>query len=112
MTESERIEFIISNLEGGNGERFAKKIGRSKATVSRMKNGQIGSRLNIAAILETYPQINREWLETGEGYPGDLTVALVKEHYLEKIKLNEKVIDTLINRINELEKRLEKSETL
>lgn len=105
MTEAERIEFIISSLEGGNGERFAKKIGKSTATVSRMRHG-ILSGLNIAAILETYPQINREWLETGEGYPGDLTVALVKERYLEKIKLNEKVIDTLVNRINELQSML------
>ena len=50
--------------------------------------------------------MNRSWLETGEGYPGDLTVDLVKAHYEDKIKRNERVIDNLIGRIEELEKQL------
>lgn len=112
MTESERIEYLIANLAGGSGQKFAQKIGVSTTAVSNMRNGRFGIRLKLDSILEAFPQVNRSWLETGEGYPGDLTVDLVKDHYLEKIKLNEKVIDTLINRINELEKRLENNETL
>ena len=71
MTEAERIEFIIQVLESGNGSAFGKKIGVSPATASKMRKGQIGFRLNKEGILAAYPQIRREWLETGEGYPGE-----------------------------------------
>jgi transcriptional regulator with XRE-family HTH domain len=106
MTEPERIEYIIANLTGGSGQRFAQKLGISTTAVSNMRSGKFGIRLKIDAILEAFPQINRSWLETGEGYPGDLTVDLVKAHYEAKIKRNERVIDNLIGRIEELEKQL------
>ena len=73
MTESERIEFLIQVLESGNGSAFGEKIGVSRATVSKMRKGMVGFRLNKEGILAAYPQIRREWLDTGEGYPGDLT---------------------------------------
>lgn len=111
MTEAERITFLIDNLAGGNGEAFAKKIGKSKAAVSRMKRGLTGIRLTIDAIIEAYPAVNREWLETGEGDPGDLSVALVKNRLQKKITQNEMIIEKLINRINELESLLKTSET-
>lgn len=106
ITESERIEFIIQTLESGNGAAFGKKIGVSPATVSKMRKGQVGFRLNKEGILAAYPNIRREWLETGEGYPGDLTVDLVRSHYEEKIAKADKVIDHLMRRIDDLEKRL------
>lgn len=105
MTEAERIEFIIQVLESGNASAFGSKIGVSPATASKMRKGQIGFRLNKEAILSAYPQIRREWLETGEGYPGDLTVDLVRSYYEEKITKAERVIDHLMRRIDELEKR-------
>lgn len=103
MTEAERIDFIIRHLEFGSTSEFAKKIGLTRATVTRMRNGNIGFRLNIGRILEEYPQINRTWLETGEGYPGDLSVDLVRERYEERIARADKVIDHLTRRIEELE---------
>lgn len=106
MTESERIEFLIQVLESGNGSAFGEKIGVSRATVSKMRKGMVGFRLNKEGILAAYPQIRREWLETGEGYPGDLTVDLVRAHYEEKIAKADKVIDHLMRRIDELENRL------
>lgn len=105
MTEAERIEFIIQVLESGNASAFGKKIGISPANAGKMRKGQIGFRLNKEAILTAYPQIRREWLETGEGYPGDLTVDLVRSHYEAKINRCENIIDHLTRRINELEKR-------
>jgi hypothetical protein len=105
MTEAERIEFIVQVLESGNGSAFGSKIGVSPATASKMRKGQVGFRLNKEAILSAYPQIRREWLETGEGYPGDLTVDLVRSYYEEKITKAERVIDHLMRRIDELEKR-------
>lgn len=106
MNESERIEFIIQALESGNGSSFAQKINVSRATGSKIRNGQIAIRLHKDAILAAYPKIRREWLETGEGYPGDLTVDLVRAHYEEKIAKADKVIDHLMRRIDDLEKRI------
>lgn len=106
MTEAERIDFIIRHLEGGSASAFAERIGISKANASKMKSGAIGIRLNINSILEAYPQIRRDWLETGEGYPGDISVELVRSHYEAKIKRNEMIIDNLIQRISELERKL------
>lgn len=103
MTESERINFLIRAMENGNGAAFAKKIGVSTAMVSRIRNGEVGIRLRVNDILREYPAVNREWLETGVGYPGDLTVDLVKAHYEDKIKRNENLIDYLMNRVKELE---------
>ena len=103
MTEPERIEFLIKSLEGGSGQKFADKVGMSSASISRIRKGDYGIRLKIDAILRAYPSVNRDWLETGEGYPGDLTIDLVKAHYERKIRQNERIIDNLIRRIEELE---------
>ena len=105
MTEAERIEFIIKVLESGNAKAFGEKIGVGAATASKMRLGKVGFRLRVDEILKAYPQIRREWLETGEGYPGDLTVDLVRSHYEAKINRCENIIDHLTRRINELEKR-------
>jgi hypothetical protein len=107
MTEAERISLLIRHLAGGNIAEFARKIGASKPSVWRMQKGQVGIRLKTEAILEAFPQIDREWLVTGEGYPGDLSVNLVREHYERRIKTNERIIDNLIKRIEDLEKQIE-----
>lgn len=105
MTEAERINYLIGVLENGNGSAFAQKIGVSSPSVSKMRRGVFSIRMKIDSILKAYPSVNRKWLETGEGYPGDLTVDLVKAHYEEKIRRNEVIIDHLTRRIEELEKR-------
>ena len=107
MTEAQRIDFIINALEGGNGAAFAHRIGVSTASASKMRRGLFSIRLKVDAILRAYPAINRTWLETGEGYPGDLTVGLVKAYYEEKIQRSEKMIDHLMRRIEELETKNE-----
>jgi transcriptional regulator with XRE-family HTH domain len=96
MTESERINFLITHLAHGNANRFADRTGISKSNVSKLRNGEIKIRNSIFKILDAYPQVNRMWLETGEGYPGDISIALVKHHYEEKIKRLENIIDKLI----------------
>jgi transcriptional regulator with XRE-family HTH domain len=96
MTESERIEYLITHLAHGNANRFADRTGMSKANVSKLKSGEIKIKRSIPKILEAYPQVNRLWLETGEGYPGDISISLVKAHYEEKIKRLENIIDKLI----------------
>lgn len=104
MTEAERIEYLIKTLEAGNFTAFAERIGTTSPNLFKMRKGQIGIRLQIPKILKAYPQVNRGWLETGEGYPGDLSIDLIKAHYEAKIKRQEKVIDQLIKQLNEYEK--------
>ena len=107
MTESERIDYLIRVLAGGNAAEFAQRIGKNRSLVTRLRSPKYPNkiRLYIDDILRAYPSINRSWLETGEGYPGDLTVDLVRAHYEEKLKRNETVIDHLIQRIAELENK-------
>lgn len=107
MTEAERINLLINTLEGGVSASFARKIGLSTAHVSKLKNGLYPIGKHINAILKAYPAINKSWLETGEGYAGDLTVELVKAQYEQKLKRSDAIIDNLCKRIEELEKQLE-----
>lgn len=101
MTEAERIDFLIRVLESNSAKEFAKKIGASQTVITRIRQGRIGIRLKINSILAAYPAVNREWLETGEGYPGDLTVDLVKSRYEEKLKRANAVIDNLLKQLED-----------
>ena len=106
MTEAERIDFLISSLENGNGAVFGEKIGCTSSVVSRLRRGRTGIKLHIDAIINAYPRVNRTWLTTGEGHPGDITIDIVREQYERKLERAEVVIDHLTRRINELENRL------
>lgn len=106
MTEAERIEYLIKTLESGNAAEFGRKIGVAKPVVTRLRKGTTGIRLRVNDIIKAYPAVSREWLETGVGYPGDLTVDLVKAYYENKLKRAEAVIDNLLKQIDEL-KRLQ-----
>ena len=106
MTEAERIDFLINVLENGNAAEFGRKIGVSRPNANKMRAGAIGYRLHINSIIAAYPAVNRAWLESGEGHPGDLSVDLVKAHYESKLRRADTIIDHLTRRIDELEKRL------
>ena len=108
MTESERIDYLIKVLAGGNAAEFAERIGTTRSIVSRIRSPKYPNRITryIDGIIRAYPAVNREWLETGEGYPGDLTIDLVKAHYESRIRRADMVIDYLTRRVNELENAL------
>ena len=106
MTEAERITLLVNLLEGGNASEFARKIGISKASASKLKSGVVSIRLHINSILAVYPDVDRTWLETGEGHPGDLTPDLVKARYEERLRRADRIIDNLTKRIDELEQKL------
>lgn len=97
MTEAERLDFLIKTLANGRAVDFANAIHTSKPTLSRIKKGELTLAPRITDILKAYPQVNAKWLMTGEGYPGDLSVALVKEHYEAKIKRLEMIIDRILD---------------
>lgn len=95
MTEIERLDYIIDNLEGGNAAEFARKTGIIKSTICRMRSGQLRLASKINIICKTYPAINRHWLETGEGYCGDLNVVIVREQMKRVVKEKDEIIQAL-----------------
>ena len=107
MTEIERIDYLVKVLANGNSSQFARSINLRRDVLSRVRSGELTLKYKYNDILRVYPEVNRNWLETGEGYPGDLTVDLVKAYYEDKMKRKEKVIDQLMKRIEELEAKIE-----
>ena len=103
MTEIERINFLIKHVAHGKAAEFARDISLRPSTLSRIRSGELSARYKFEDILKAYPEVNRMWLETGEGYPGDLTVQLVKEHYESKLRRADMVIDHLMRKIDLLE---------
>lgn len=97
MTEGERLEFLIKQLEGGNLTEFSRKTGIIKSTLSRIKSGQLRIRSKVDAIIRVYPMVEREWLETGNGYCGDLSVEVVNN----KLKQIVAEKDTIIKALTE-----------
>lgn len=104
MTEAERLNLLINVLEGNNAAEFARRIGVQESAMSRMRSGQYGIQKKVNAILKAYPAVNRDWLETGEGYPGDISIDIVKSYYEAKLSRAEAIIDILIKRIEIEEK--------
>ena len=99
MTEPERLNFLIKVLEGNNAAEFARRIGVTESAMSRMRSGQYGIKKKINSIILAYPAVNRDWLETGEGYPGDISIDIVKSYYEAKLARAEAIIDILIKRL-------------
>ena len=97
MTEGERLEFLITHLTAGNLTEFSRRTGIIKSTLSRIKSGQLRLRGKVDAIITAYPMVERQWLETGEGYCGDLSVEVVNN----KLKQIVAEKDTIIKALTE-----------
>jgi hypothetical protein len=46
-------------------------------------------------IMEAYPQVSRTWLDTGLGYPGDLSAGMIKDRLTDEIAEKDKLIGSL-----------------
>lgn len=100
MTEAERLEFLIRRLEAGVAVRFSEKTGIPTPKISRIKSGELRLVKVVDDILRAYPQVSREWLETGSGYPGDLSVELVKDRLTKVIEDRDRVIKALTKELD------------
>ena len=101
MTESERAQYLIDNCCGGSSVRFAKSIGIDKTRLSKIVHGQLRLSGLYDVIIATYPDVNPQWLRSGEGYPGDLSVELVRARYEKVIADKDSLIRTLQRIIEE-----------
>ena len=90
MEGKDRVEFIINHFEAGNAASFARKIGKSKSAVSKLRRGIYGFTSYADKIAVAYPLINCRWLLTGDGDP----VA------------REATEDEILSRLDRIEKRV------
>ena len=105
MTEAERIDLLIKTVAHDNAATFAKKTNMSPSSLCKKRLGKLGvTTRNIDDIMRADPYLNREWLETGEGYPGDLSIELVRDHFQSQLNRANLIIDHLLKRVEELEK--------
>lgn len=101
MTESERAKYLIDHLCGGSSVKFADSIGIDKTRLSKIIHGRLRLSRLYDIILATYPNVNQEWLRTGEGYPGDLSIVDVKARYEAIITEKDELIKSLRRVIEE-----------
>lgn len=102
MNDSEKLEYLIKHLEGGNMKAFSRKTGITYTTLSRIKSGEFKIASRTEKILDTYPEINRYWLLTGEGYCGDLSTKAVRDYYDRIIGEKDQIIGKLVSEIEML----------
>lgn len=117
-TEGERMALIINALEGGNQRRFGQKVDMLPSTVSRVISGELSLRKHIDKIIRIYPEVSREWLVSGVGYPGDISLDIARTYYEkvirdrnETIHILSKEIELQQDIIRDLQKKLQKSAT-
>ncbi len=101
MTEAQRAQHLIDNCTGGSAVDFAKSIGIDKTRLSKIVHGQLKLSKLFDAIIAAYPEVNPQWLRTGEGYPGDLSAELVKIKYEKILAEKDALIRTLQRVIDE-----------
>ncbi len=101
MTEAERAQYLIEHCCGGSAVDFAGSIGIDKTRLSKIVHGQLRLSRLYDAIVAAHPNVNPEWLRTGEGYPGDLSVELVKARYEKILAEKDALIRTLQRVIDE-----------
>jgi len=101
MTEAQRAQYLIDNCTRGSAKDFASSIGVDKTRISKIVHGQLRLYGLFDAILTAYPDVNPQWLRTGTGYPGDLSVQLVKARYEKIVAEKDSLIKTLQRVIEE-----------
>ena len=102
MTESQRIDYLVSVLEGGNAKAFANKCGMHQQAVSMLRQGKGRIDTYVSRILSAYPDVDDKWLVTGEGEP--LHSIWEKGEVLRKVESLEREIRRLARMIEKMGK--------
>jgi len=102
---TERLDLIANALFKSRMSELGQAAGIDKTAVSRIRSGQLGlTPYYIDKIMSVSPGINRSWLETGEGYPGDISVQLVREKYESLLSVRDETIRTLTAQVSQSQK--------
>lgn len=100
MTESQRIDYLVSVLEGGNAKAFANKCGMHQQAVSMLRQGKGRIDTYVSRILSAYPDVDDKWLVTGVGEP--LRSVREKGEVLQKVEGLEKEVRRLTKLIERI----------
>lgn len=103
MTEAQRIDYLVSVLEGGNSKAFANKTGLYQQAVTNLRQGKYRIDKFVSRILEAYPDVDGKWLVSGDGEP--LRSTREKGEVLKKVESLEKEIKRLSKMIEKLTER-------
>lgn len=96
MDEGQRLQYLIYNCCNGSAASFARAVNIDKAYLSRIVHGQLKMPARLVGdIISAFPDVNPEWLRTGEGYPGDLSKEIIKAKYEKIIAEKDALIKTL-----------------
>lgn len=101
MTSKEIIEFLIEEKANGKAKTFCEETGISESTVSKIRSGVFGrSGLGrfVGKICKAYPDVNPEWVMTGEGPTG-----IADRHNFDDLYL---MVSQLRGEIEELRKQI------
>ena len=100
MTEAQRIDYLVSVLEGGNAKAFAEKAGMHPQSVTNLRQGRYRIDRFVAKILGAYPDVDDKWLVTGEGEP--LRSVREKGEVLKKMESLEREMKRLTKMIEKM----------
>ena len=96
MTEKERLDYLIKVLAYNNAKEFALKANIRPDSLSRARKGTNHPSTYFERILEAFPQVQREWLYTGEGSP------LLEDKEKGEILMKLESLEREIKRLSEL----------
>ena len=69
MTEPQRIDYLVSFLEGGNAANFGRKAGITPQSITLLRQGKLNLYKYASRIVSAYPDVNDKWIISGEGEP-------------------------------------------
>lgn len=102
MTEPQRIDYLVSTLEGGNAKAFANKAGMHQQTVTGLRQGKYHIDKYVTKILAAYPDVDDKWLVTGDGDP--LVSIREKGEVLRKLETLEMEVKRLAKMVESIAK--------
>lgn len=101
MTEGERLKLLVDCLCGGSQAKFSRLTKFNRTSLNKLIKGkakEIGLSLSeehIAKIRKAFPCVSEDFLRTGEGYPGDITIDLTRRRYKALLANKDKKIESL-----------------
>lgn len=106
-TQEEIIETLVAKLTNHNQYELAQRIGVTPSTISKIAKGEKNLTAYYAdKIVATFPTVNRDWLLTGRGYPGDLSIELVRQKYESLLADKDRLIETMRKEIEILQEMI------
>lgn len=98
MNDSERLDYLIRHFCGGNAREFSKVTGINPSSISKIRNGTFHIGRYVGRICDAFPEVNRDWLQSGDGDCGLVRQKTPAEYEAEIARLNN-IIDTLIDQL-------------